>query len=360
MNIDADLWRKRIREDTFAGYHYEMGIAIEREGNAAAAIDAYRRAISIKRDFLGAYARLVALLRASGRADDADGVAREALAIDPHFLAHAHQRFAKDELSQRRYDAAAAELDQALALHPHMSVDPELWEIFHGIGLRKQQTDMAAAEPYFRRALTINPDVPEAHLALGLTLLAQCRFAEARQAFEGAAACKPDDAIIRTHLGLALQAEGRLEESLRVHRAAIARDPGCVSAYCNFGVCFHAAGRLDDATATYARALTINAGDPNVLTYWGTALHAKGHLQEAEAVHRRALDLLPDYSLALSNLALVLQAQGRQAEALDLHKRSADRAGPWLWCFAAFRPWAAAELDTAYRALGRERPPQLR
>lgn len=77
-----EVWRKRIRDTTLANYHLQMGLALQREGDPAAAVGAYTRALDIQPDLAEASFRLVRLLTDADRAKAA-AVDQAARRFDP-------------------------------------------------------------------------------------------------------------------------------------------------------------------------------------------------------------------------------------------------------------------------------------
>lgn len=116
--VDVESWRRRIKADTFARYHLGMGEALEREGSADAALSAYRRAVETMPDLVEAHFRLVALLGARGRRDEAEQAHQAALRVDPLYDSSALREIGRRDLLDDRPDSALPALARAVAGDP--------------------------------------------------------------------------------------------------------------------------------------------------------------------------------------------------------------------------------------------------
>ncbi len=139
------------------------------------------------------------------------------------------------------------------------------------------------AADYYRRALNLQPDYPEARANLGDVLARLGRSADALMLLRQAVAARPDDAQARDALGRALAAAGRVDEALECFRTAVRLNPEL----------------------------------PELRVNLGNALLLKEDIDGAIAAYRAALELNPAYTIAEHNLALALARAGRHREALE-------------------------------------------
>ncbi|HEV2010084.1 MAG TPA: tetratricopeptide repeat protein [Candidatus Limnocylindria bacterium] len=100
---------------------------------------------------------------------------------------------------------AHAELQQVIA------AEPELWEAHFAVGLiARRQGDATAAERAFARVLELWPDQPDALHELGVALLAAERTGDALKMLDAAARLRPDDAGYLADAGFAQLRAGNL------------------------------------------------------------------------------------------------------------------------------------------------------
>jgi len=93
----------------------------------------------------------------------------------------------------------------------------------------------AEMEAHFRRAISLNPDHPEAHNNFGNALKEQGRLAEAEGHLRRALTARPDYAEAHYNLGNVLLGLRRTEEAIQHYERAIALQPQMADAHYNLG-----------------------------------------------------------------------------------------------------------------------------
>lgn len=353
MNIDIDLWRRRIREETFAQYHYEMARAIAREGNVDSAVEAYWRAIGIRRDYPEAYFRLIALLDENGKSDKAREIEAQALAVNPHYVAWSWHRFAQEACGEGRYADAVEALRTARSLHAGVTPDPELAVAYCQLAVEAERSGRyEEVASILDEGLGFAHDNPRMLWILGQTRLTMCQFEDASRILRRVLDQKPDDPLALSTLALSLQCCGDVEAALALHEKALAKAPHLPTVLTGAAFPLYVTGDLAAASDLIERARCLNARDPNVWVHRGIIAFLGGRLAEAEKNLQDALEILPGYGFAQSNLALVLEAMGRPEEALEMHRVSIGDLGVRRLLSLRLRPWAARSLADAYHKLG--------
>ena len=173
-------------------------------------------------------------------------------------------------------------------------------------------------------AVAVAPGMGPAWLALGQTLRATGRSAEAEKAYEGAIGLDGMDALARLGLGEMRIASGRAEEAAHEFELALLRQPGLVGAHLGLGNALALAGRNEEALVRYYQALALRPHLPEAEYAAGFALARLGRLDEAEARYRRALTMRPDYAAVWLSLGCLLREQGRAVWAAAALKQAVD------------------------------------
>jgi Flp pilus assembly protein TadD len=355
MNIDVDSWRRRIREETFSRYHYEMGRAIEQEGNSEAAIESYRRVLTILPDEPATCFRLASLLRRLDRNEQAQAVEAQATKSDPRYPASAWHSFAQQALESGRYEEAVAALEQALSLDPDLVPDSQISAAYSALAVVADSGHQCAkARELAYKGLRLWPDIPSLWRILGYTHIWEGNFESALEIFTRGVALAPTDAMMQSGLGWALLGLGRLNEAERHHAHAIIVEPqsSMVFGFAIFAPC--ARKDVAAAEALVERALALDSRNAFFWAQQGAIAFLDGRFTAAESALRQALTLTPEHNLAESNLALVLEAMGRTDEAIEMHRRSILHFGSRRRGMQRLRPWAATALADAYGRLGVE------
>jgi tetratricopeptide (TPR) repeat protein len=160
--------------------------------------------------------------------------------------------------------------------------------------------DLAAQ--FFRKALELRAEYPEAHKELGDALREQGAHEEAIKHYRQAAE-------IQESLAHALENQGKFAEA--------------VEGYCTAGIDFMELGRYEEAANTLRKAVRLDSRNAKAHSYLGNVLHRKHENDAAEAAFRTAIHLDSTYADAHFNLAVLLIQQNRHDEALFLLSTSA-------------------------------------
>jgi protein O-GlcNAc transferase len=209
----------------------------------------------------------------------------------------------------RRHDAAAL-LARAVTLRPDVAeAHNDRGVILAGGG------NLAEALPCFERAVAINPAYAEARGNLGRTLLAIGRAKEAVTQFEQVLKAAPNSPLAHFNLASALDAAGRPDEAERRYRNAIALRANFLEAYLGLASLLQRMNRSSDALASAERAVTIAPDNPGVRNNLGNILRAMERRTEAIAQYRMALKIDPNSVAAHYNLGVALRGEAAIFEA---------------------------------------------
>lgn len=140
------------------------------------------------------------------------------------------------------------------------------------------QGQFARAIDQYQRAQEAGPLSAEALNHLGYALVQERRAAEAEPYLRRAISLQGNNAAAYSNLGNALQQTGRLEESLAAYRSALAVPDGAFrpETHNDFGVALARAGRFDEAIFHFKEAVrldpTYTAAQQNLMK----AMRSKG------------------------------------------------------------------------------------
>lgn len=286
IKIDVDAWRRRIRDDTFAHYHHEMGVALLRTEPMAAAA-AFERALTILPDDPAAGYGLVSALRAAGRLAEAANV---------------------DERLRKR--------------------NPEYWSngaFTMGHGAREAD-HWGDAQALYREVVDAQPNHEEARDCLGLCL-AQAGNWEEAQAIYDAIAPRSDwrdaERIASGHvsLGTLLLTKGdAIHFELEIRRG-LAIDPDNYIGLKNLGI-FLVQKNLphvwSEALAMLNRAHKLLPGSLEIIHWLCHLLLAMGHVSRGERLLQELIASGRATAYDRFLLAMSLIAARRYMEAEDV------------------------------------------
>ena len=149
--------------------------------------------------------------------------------------------------------------------------------------------DLAAAEEYLHKALSIKPDSYHALGNLGIVSQHLGRTQEAISILRQAESLDPRQPLSHVNLADALQSAGRFDEALAQYREALRLDPDNYLANNNIGSLLERLGQSDEAGKYYEKATSLSISPILALYNLGLLLHKRGHHDEALKMLKRAL-----------------------------------------------------------------------
>jgi Tfp pilus assembly protein PilF len=225
----------------------------------------------------------------------------------------------------------------------------------------------ADAEKALFDALTIDPHLAEAMLALGSLFLSrtdQDRMDNARTAKTWLLrALEVERSVVTLSLlGTAYHRLGQKNAAKDAYRAAIALDESYEEAHFNLGVLEQKEGNDGEAERRFRRAIQLDPGRVGSHARLGVLLHKRYSYLEAESEFRFCIETDPSDYFSHLYLANNLGVQGREAEAEQQYRTAMKlRPGdePAIKLFANYletlsRAEEAAELRSQLRQNGSE------
>jgi TolB-like protein/Tfp pilus assembly protein PilF len=174
----------------------------------------------------------------------------------------------------------------------------------------------AKAKEAALKALSLDPNLAEAHSALGTILFwTELNITGAVREYERALELKPNDAGTRHWYGNnTLAALGRFEEAIAEGRRAIELDPLSPIINADLGTTFFYAGRYDESVAQLRKTLEIDPTFFFAHYSLGIALQAKGDLSGAITEYEKAKQLTSD-NLLVSTICAAAKARAGDKDA---------------------------------------------
>jgi TolB-like protein/Flp pilus assembly protein TadD len=180
------------------------------------------------------------------------------------------------------------------------------------------------ADAASRKALELDPELPEAHTSRGIVQWLCGNLAEADREFQ--AALDLDDTIFETHFvyGNYCYSCGRLEEAVDVFRRAEAIRPEDFQSPILLGSLYRGLGRDQEMRTAFQRGfeiardhLALTPDDPRAAYLAGAALVALGEADRGLEWAERARRLDAENPFLLYNMAAIYAGAGRIAKAID-------------------------------------------
>lgn len=231
--------------------HFNLGIALQKQGKFEEAIACFHQAISLNPNYAEAHNELGVTLQFMGEGDLVNAVEcyRKALALNPAYP-EAHYNLATALRDLSRQDEAEAHFKEALRLRPRML---EAYRVF-GIML-KEYGHLEKAEANLQVALQHYPDDPELRVELGLLLLDTGQRREAVQHLRRVLERHPDDADACARLAQVSERQGEYEMGYTLLRPLLERRTDSVNVALAYAVLARHLGHQEQAIALLERLL---------------------------------------------------------------------------------------------------------
>ncbi len=223
----GECYRKAIAiNPQFAKAHSNLGYVLRELGNLADAENCLRRAIEIDPSNVDTNYMLGTLAVAMGKLDLAEEHFRAALRIAPDFE-FAYQELSRMLVQRGQIENALEVMLSGVAQNPH---NAEMRFCLGEMYQELQQFD--TAKIYYKQALDIQPEYPEAITAIAISLVKQGQaeksgnwFVAAIESYRRVIAKNPLNEFIHFNLGSVLISQNRCKEAIESFNAALAINP---------------------------------------------------------------------------------------------------------------------------------------
>lgn len=290
---------------------FVRGLQMERNGDSAGALTAYRKAISLDDSLPEAHGNLGLLLLGSGRTDEA------AIELTKGLMGQADPRYhlgLATVLAQGNMHALALFHygEARKGLPTDVSCLAGMGDAYGHLGEGEK-----AVEAY-RNALAIKPDDMEIRLKLAQAELSRGKLGEALGELKAVAAAKPRDRKVHQLLAEMYQKQGDAEAAQKEWELAgvtIAPQP---LEFVREGDRELAARKFEKAAVAYRKALKIRQEWPEVLKKLGDVEAAAGNDDAAISAFREAVRLDSSDSDGKFSLGSLYERNGRLEDAIGL------------------------------------------
>jgi Flp pilus assembly protein TadD len=177
-----------------------------------------------------------------------------------------------------------------------------------------EQFDYATAEPKFREALKMAPDLAIARVNLALALIYSGRFDDAIEEARQAVRLLPDTPQAHFVLGLATKADNQLEDAAAAFRRVVQLDSDDAGARIHLAQIHLQERRFDEAATLAGEALDIEPYNVTAAYTVALALTRAGRAEDGQRAMQR-FETLRDSAYGVTYSQLYL-GQGRYGEAL--------------------------------------------
>jgi protein O-mannosyl-transferase len=272
--------------------HYNLGIALNKQGDTDGAIVHYRQALELRSSYAEAHYNLGRLLVQEGQLDEAITHYEKALEISPGD-ADSHNNLGAALFASGRVDEAIAHYRKALVTQPDRA-DASC----NLASALLSKNDLDGAIAYYSACLATSPSQPEAQYNVASALFRRGRTDEAITHFQKVLELSPDNADAHANLGSAFLAKGRVRNAIAEYRDALRIAHDNVAAQSNLA--WLLATAADPALRNGAEAVRLaeraesessrGENHPIVLRILAAAYAETGRFVEAKKTAEQALE----------------------------------------------------------------------
>ena len=342
--IDLSTARPSIENEAMA-----RSLALIVKGDLAGAEASLNESLKLDPALAEAFLALAEIRLRQGKPDEAEAFVRKALAIRPDAP---NILVALGHVLLLRKDSAQAEVfyRKALAIDKnHVSAYMGLGELFLRV-LNRPREAIAA----YSRAVTLNPNLPRAHFALGTAYAVTKQTNEAITAFQAAAKLEPGDPQPSHAVGRIQASQKRLDQAVLSFSAALAANASYLPALVDRADALAELERNREAIADYESALRQRPEDAQLWLKSGLVNERLRHKSDAVKSYKKALSINPDFPLAYNNLAWLAMEEGVNLDQALAWSTKATTLAPKVPQFHDTLGWiyhARGDLEMSRRSL---------
>ena len=213
----------------------------------------------------------------------------------------------------RRYAKRALEIDPDFAPAWSALADASIWSGIRGLSPAAEAA--REAEVAAKRALELDPLLPDAHASMGLVFAHTGRLAEGLRELQRAIELNPGYASAYNLLGRALYSYERIPESLAAIEKSLNLDPLSMIVYTGAGDAYYFARQYEKSVFHYKMSIELDARFDGTHTGLARSLEALGRFDEARAEYEIGTRLSGGVAGPSFGLAHLAAASGDETEA---------------------------------------------
>jgi serine/threonine-protein kinase len=199
---------------------------------------------------------------------------------------------------RENFEASIPMLERAVALDPSFALAwgrlSETLGLAHWLYIRRTDETIAAAKAAAERALALQPELPEAHRAMGNYWYRVRDYPKALREFAIVERSQPNSADLVASIGYVERRQGRWAEALAHIQRAMALDPGSTLNIGQVAETMSLMGRFDESIALCRRGIEVGPDQPDGYFFLVlTQLRRSGDVAEAARTVRLALKRMP-------------------------------------------------------------------
>jgi len=233
-----------------------------------------------------------------------------------------------------------------------LRLDPELAEAHSALGYVQLffHWNRSEGERELLKAIALNPNDSTARMNYGILLLTNARFDEAIGELRQAQDLEPTSATISFQTEWALFLAGKYDQTIHQAEHTLTLEPKMSGSYSQMGLAYLYKGDKERALAALKKAVEMEATSVNT-TYYAFALAVAGEKEEGERVLERFIEQSRGKYICAYEVASAYEGMNNRAKALEWLQRGHDEKCDCL-VWGSTEPWMGGfRKDPRYKAI---------
>lgn len=299
-----------------ADAYNNMGVVLKQKGNFDEAIKLHQKAISLRPDYAEAYNNLGNNFKDKKMSDKAIQAYEKAIYIKPNY-AQAYNNLGSTFRDQGKFPEAINACKKAISIKPDYAL------AFNNMGqILSDRGEFSEALKAFKKAILIQPDYVDAYSNMANIFIEQGNLNAAVDAYEKIISLKPIDSFAYNDLGKILTDQGYIDKAIKAFKTATMLKPNYASAYNNLGVAFEIKGNFEEAIEAFKQAISLRSDYAIPHANIGKIFKNLGKLDEAIKICKKAISLNPNSADAYNTMGVALKFQGKFDMAIKAYKNA--------------------------------------
>jgi TolB-like protein/Tfp pilus assembly protein PilF len=277
----------------------------------------------------------------------------QAIAKEPNFAsAYAGVADCYSTLSSQYLPPRQAMPEAEKAARKALEIDPELAEAHAALGYLNlfYHWNRAESERELLKALDLRPSYSTVYLNYGLLLLSEARFDEGLAQLQKAQELEPTSAAISWQIEWAFFLAGKYQETIAQCQHTLSIEPNMAGSYCDIGLSYLYLGDKEKALPALKKAMELDYMSATVTNY-AYGLAVSGQREEAERVLNSFLEKSKGKYVCAYEVASAYEGMNERAKALEWIQRGYDEKCDCL-VWGMTEPWMGEfRRDPRYKAI---------
>ncbi|CAB1064797.1 hypothetical protein D1BOALGB6SA_9594 [Olavius sp. associated proteobacterium Delta 1] len=233
-------------------------------------------------------------------------------------------------LNRALYFHNSGQLEQAEASYCRiLEIAPQQADALHLLGLiHGEKGSLETAKKLIDRAIQNDANVPVFYVSFGDILQREEKFTEAVNYYRKALSLNPNLVEGLCNMGNALRQLAQYNQAIACYRKSLVCNPRLPEAYNNMGLAYSQQDQYDSAETCFKTAIALSPDYAQAYNNLGNVYRDKFDYQAAMEQYHQALSLAPESSMINYNLGILFQIRNEADKAVLYYQKAVEGQSP--------------------------------